>query len=217
LIGAAGSNSPSCPQTFQPQTDPPAVRFDQYVAERGIVVTPTDEFDGYSVTVGLPPDWALFDRGFLGELAGKRVWGWPADPCAERFGANAVLSVSRVRASLDPTEVFTMLSEWQTHMVEGTRERSRAVGPATDGPGVVGMLFMEIATDEYGVVGSASRTRIVLAGSDTLIAQLTVTALIASPVDFADMGLTVSASNAPGPVPTSYRGPAAAATTEERL
>lgn len=101
-------------------------------------------------------------------------------------------------------------------MVEGTRECSRAVGPAIDGPGVVGMLFMEIASDAYGVVGSASRTRIVPAGPDTLIAQLTITALIESPVDFADTGLTVAPGDAAGPAaPIGYHGPAPAPTPEE--
>lgn len=196
--------------------DPPTVRFDEYVAERRIVVTPTDEFDGYSVTVGLPPDWELFDPAVLGELPGKLIWGWPADPFIDRFGANAVLSMSRVRASLDPIEVFAMLCEWQTHMVEGTRERARTVATATDGPGVVGLLVIEVATETYGRVGSASRTRIIPAGPETLIAQLTITALIESPVDFADTGLTVAQVELTGPAaPIAYRGPATAAAAEE--
>jgi hypothetical protein len=161
----------------------------------------------------------LFDPDFLGEflgeLPGKRMWGWTADPFIKRFGANAVLSMSRVGASLDPTEVFGMLCEWQINMVEGTRERGRAVAAATDGPGIVGQLFLEIPTEDYGLIGSASRTRIIPAGPETLIAQLTVTALVDSPVDFADTGLTVAPGDATGPVPVGYHGPPPSAPTEE--
>jgi hypothetical protein len=169
----------------------PAVRFGEYVAECGIVVSPADEFDGYAVTVALPPDWALFDPESLGELPGKQIWGWPADPFIERFGANAVLSLSRIGATPDPAELFAMLCESQMHIVEGTRERGRSLTAATEGPGVVGLQFLDFTTEQFGRIGSASRTRIIPAGSQTLVAQLTVTALVDSQVDFAEMSLTV--------------------------
>ena len=210
--GPATASPPSATPTMSP-----AVRFEEYVAARGIPVTPADEFDGYSVTVALPPDWALFDPQFLGELPGKRFWGWPADPFIERFGANAVLSLSRIGAAPDPAELFAMLCESQMHIIEGTRERARTLAAAPEGPGVVGLLFLEIPTEEFGRIGSASRTRIVPAGSQTLIAQLTVTALVESPVDFADTGLTVAPGDAAGPAPIGYHGAGPAATTEEGL
>ncbi len=215
MLGDPGPATASPPPATPAVT--PAVRFEDYVAERGIPVAPADEFDGYSVTVALPPDWSLFDPQSLGELPGKRVWGWPADPFIERFGANAVLSLSRVGAAPDPAELFAMLCESQMHMIEGTRERARSVTAATEGPGVVGLQFLEFSTEEFGRIGSASRTRIVPAGSQTLIAQLTVTALVESPVDFADTGLTVAPGDAAGPAPIGYHGTGPVATTEEGL
>ena len=86
---------------------------------------------------------------------------------------------------------------------------------ATEGPGVVGLQFLEFTTEEFGRIGSASRTRIIPAGSQTLVAQLTVTALVDSPVDFADVGLTVAPGEAAGPAPIGYHGGAPAATTQE--
>jgi hypothetical protein len=198
-----------------PQTAPPAVRFDDYVAVHGIVVTPCDDFDGYAVTVGLPPDWAVLDTDIVGELPGKQIWAWPNDPLIERFGANAVLSLSRVTASLDPAEVFAMLCESQKQIVAGTRERSRALRAATDGPGVDGLQLLEISTEDYGRVASASRTRIVPAAAETLIAQLTITALVDSPVDFADTGLSVAPGAAGGPAPLGYHGAGPAPTAHE--
>lgn len=198
-------------------TGPAAMRFEQYVAVNGIAVTPADKFEGYAMTVVLPPDWALFDPEKLGELPGKRVWGWPADPFIERFGANAVLSLSRIGAAPDPAELFAMLCESQIHLIEGTQERARSLTAATEGPGIVGLQFLEMLTEEFGRIGSASRTRIAPAGSQTLIAQLTVTALVDSPVDFADMGLTmapVDTAEAAGPAaPIGYHSTPPAATT----
>ena len=189
MLGDPEPGTPSSPSA--PPTVSPAVRFGEYVAECGIVVSPADEFDGYAVTVALPPDWALFDPESLGELPGKQIWGWPADPFIERFGANAVLSLSRIGATPDPAELFAMLCESQMHIVEGTRERGRSLTAATEGPGVVGLQFLDFTTEQFGRIGSASRTRIIPAGSQTLVAQLTVTALVDSQVDFAEMSLTV--------------------------
>lgn len=161
------------------------MRFDEFVADNGIAVVQADQFDGFAVSVILPPDWAPLDIEPYNSVPGTQAWAWPADPCIERhhFGANAVLSMSRVEASLDPAEAFAMLCEWQVHMVGDTHERHRALEPATEGPGVVGTLMMEITTSKYGPVASVSRTRIIPAGEQTLIAQLTITALLESPID----------------------------------
>jgi hypothetical protein len=88
------------------------------------------------------------------------------------------------------------------------------VTAATEGPGVVGLQFLEFTTEEFGRIGSASRTRIIPAGSQTLVAQLTVTALVDSPVDFADMGLTVAPRDTAGPGKIGYHGAPSAATQE---
>lgn len=194
--------------TVQEQQGTPAVRFDEFVADNGIAAAPADQFDGFAVSVILPPDWALLDVEPYNTVPGTRAWAWPADPCIERhhFGANAVLSMSVVEASLDPAEVFAMLCEWQLHMVGDTHERRRALEPATEGPGVVGTLMMEITTSEYGPVASVSRTRIIPAGEQTLIAQLTITALLDSPIDKAHIALIVAPGDAAGPAPVGYGG-----------
>lgn len=192
-----------------------AVRFDEFVADNGIAVVQTDQFDGFAVSVILPPDWEPLDTEPYDTMPGTQAWFWPADPCTERhhFGANAVLSTSRVEASLDPAEVFAMLCEWQVHMVGDTHERHRALEPATEGPGVVGTLMMEITTSGYGPIASVSRTRIIPAGEQTLIAQLTITALLDSPIDKAHIALTVAPSDAAGPAPVGDNGGEALATT----
>jgi hypothetical protein len=194
-----------------------AVRFDEFVADTGIVVTPAEEFDGFAVSVILPPDWEPLDSEQFTGMPGTRAWAWPADPGIERvrFAANAVLSMSRVEAALDPAEVFSMLCEWQVHMVQGTRERNRALELASEGPGVVGTLMMEITTDDYGPIASVSRTRIVPAGPQILIAQLTITALLDSPIDKANIGLTVAPGDATGPASVGYHGDAPTTSAEE--
>lgn len=193
------------------------VRFDQFVADNGIAVLPADQFDGFAVSVVLPPDWPPLDIEPYNSVPGTRAWAWPADPCIERhhFGANAVLSMSVVEAPLDPAEVFAMLCEWQVHMVGDTHERHRALEPTTEGPGVVGTLMMEITTSEYGPVASVSRTRIIPAGEQTLIAQLTITALLDSPIDKAHIALTVAPGDAAGPAPVGYHGKAPGGSPEE--
>ena len=166
------------------------LRFDEFVARHRIVVTPVPQFQGFAVSVVLPPDWEPFDAAHLPPMPGNRVWTWPADPLIAQFGANAVLSMSQAESPVDPSAVFDMLCEWQLHMVEGSRERHRSIAPAVDGSGVIGNLTMEIPS-EYGLIGSESITRIVATATQTLIAQLTISALIESPVDAAHIRLIV--------------------------
>jgi hypothetical protein len=186
---------------MQHQEETPAVRFDDFVALHGIGVSSADEFDGYAVAVVLPPDWEEFDA-----VPGSKVWSWRADPFIAKFGANAVLTMSRVAAPLDSAEVFDMLCEWQLHMVPGVRLRHRGQQPAVEGPGIVGSLLMDIDTTEYGLIDSASRTRIITTEEETLIAQLTITALNDSPVDRAHIRLAVALADAAGPAPVGYGG-----------
>ena len=194
-----------------------AVRFDEFVADNGIVVTLTDHFGEFAVSVVLPPDWEPLDTEPYDTMPGTQAWFWPADPCIERhhFGANAVLSMSRVGAALDPAEVFTMLCEWQLHMAGDTQEQHRVLEPATEGPGVIGTLMVEITTSEYGPIASVSRTRIIPAGPQTLIAQLTITALLDSPIDKAHIALTVAPGDAAGPAPVGYHGEAPGGSSED--
>jgi hypothetical protein len=100
-------------------------------------------------------------------------------------------------AVLDAGEVFTMLVEQQLQSMPSCHELHRELATATDGPGVVGELAMHIAHDP-GTIDSRSRSRIITTERETLIAQLTVTALLESPVDRAKVWLTVRTGAAPG-------------------
>jgi len=96
----------------------------------------------------------------------------------------------RLERSLDADSVFTMLSEEQLHSAPGSREIHREVAPAIEGPGIAGVLSMQIA-HELGTIDSMSRCRIVTTKDETLIAQLTETALRDSPVRGSDLRLTL--------------------------
>ncbi|OPX07853.1 hypothetical protein B1790_21930 [Mycobacterium sp. AT1] len=101
-----------------------------------------------------------------------------------------MLTMHRVEAVLDAGEVFGMLVDQQVQGVPGCREVQRGLVAATEGPGVIGSLDMEIV-HERGVIDGSSRSRIVTAGEETLIAQLTVTALRRSPMERDGVWLTV--------------------------
>ncbi|MDR3664358.1 MAG: hypothetical protein P4L86_28910 [Mycobacterium sp.] len=109
-----------------------------------------------------------------------------------------------VEAALDAGDVFTMLAEQQLQSALGARERSRALIAATEGPGVVGVLAMQIA-DELGVIESSSRARIITTEQETMIAQVTVTALKNSPVNRAGVWLTVRPGTASDSVSSGPR------------
>jgi hypothetical protein len=161
------------------------VRFEEFVARNGIAVAPVDRFDGFSVDVGIPPDWEPFDSA-----VGIGVWVGHSDPRLDRFCANAVLTLHHVEASLDVGEVFAMLSEQQLQSVPGAHELRRELVAAAEGPGFAGELAMRIA-HELGTLDSMSRSRIIATEQETLIAQLTVTALTDSPATVANIWLSV--------------------------
>lgn len=171
------------------------MRFDEFVREAGLSVSPVDRFAGFVVEVGVPRGWEPLDSA-----AGIRVWAWRNDPCIDVFCANAVLTMHRVKAALNLAEVFAMLADQQLQSAPECRELRRELAAATEGPGIVGTLAMQIV-QELGVIDSASQTRLIAAARETLIAQLTVTALHDSAVDQAHIWLTAR----PGPVGTPWR------------
>lgn len=177
------------------------MRIDEFLEQRGLAVTPVDRFAGFVVEVGVPPRWEPFDSA-----AGARVWVWRDDPRIDVFCANAVLTMHRVEAPLAPDEVFVMLCEQQLQTAPRCRELHREFTAAAEGVGMVGALAMQIA-HELGTVDSESQSRIIMAEKETLIAQLTVTALHDSPVDRAYIWLTAR----PGPVanlaPVDHQAP----------
>jgi len=175
------------------------MRFDEFVEAHAVVVSPVDEFAGFVVEVGIPADWTPFDSA-----PGMRVWIWRTDPHIHEFCANAVLTLHRVEAVLDPGEVFAMLVAQQLQSVPGSHELHRELASATDGVGMVGALAMHI-TRELGTIDSESRSRIITAEQETLIAQMTVTALDDSPVNRADVWLTVRRGASAGPVSAGHR------------
>jgi hypothetical protein len=162
------------------------MRFDEYVQESGVAVLPVDRYVGLFVEVGVPASWEPFNSG-----PGVRVWVCRSDPRISEFCANAVLTMHRVEAALDASEVFGMLAEQQVRSVPGCREVHREIAAATEGLGVAGMLALQIA-DGLGVIDSSCQTRIISTEGSTLIAQLTVTALHDSPVDRTNIWLKIS-------------------------
>ncbi|MBB5161892.1 hypothetical protein [Mycobacterium sp. AZCC_0083] len=175
------------------------MRFDEFVVGHGVAVSAVDEFAGFLVEVGIPADWDSFDS-----TTGMRVWIWRGDPGIREFCANAVLTMHSVEAVLDADEVFAMLVDQQVQSVPGSHELHRELAAATEGAGGVGTLAMQI-THDLGTIDSVSRSRIITTEQETLIAQLTVTALHGSPVDRADVWLTVRTGASTGPVSASHR------------
>jgi hypothetical protein len=170
------------------------------VEEHGLAVSPVDRFAGFFVEVGVPPGWEPFDSAI-----GVRVWACRDDPFIDEFCANAVLTMHRVEAPLDPADVFTMLAEQQLQSAPRCRELRRELGPAGESVGVQGLLTMQI-THERRAIDSASQSRIIPAGQETMIAQLTVTALRDSPVDRAHIWLTVRPGATAVPASAGQRG-----------
>jgi hypothetical protein len=164
------------------------LRFDHYLQESGVVARPVDVFPGLVVDVGARPGWEAWNSS-----VGVRVWICRTDPFIDEFCANAVLTMHRVAAVLNPAEVFGMLVDQQVLGVPGCRAVQQGQLAATEGPGVVGSLAMEI-TRERGTIDGLSTTRIVTTEQETLIAQLTVMALRDSPVDRDGVWLTVRAA-----------------------
>lgn len=161
------------------------MRFDDFVSEHAVTVAAVDQFSGYVVRVGLPASWVPFDAA-----VGLRVWVCRSGPRIDEFCSNAVLTMHSVDAALDAREVFGMLIEQQLHFAPNGRERLRELAPASEGAGMVGMVAMHIPF-ERGTVASESRSRIIVTEEQTLVAQLTVTALQDSPLDRASVWMTV--------------------------
>ena len=204
-----------------------AVRFDEYLRAHAVTATAADRFDAFDVDVVGPPDWEPVDY-----QPGMRIWVWRKDPNIERFAANAVLTLHRVEATLDPEQAFAMLCEQQLHSVADCQERYRILEPAADNIGVQGLLTSRIGYD-LGTLDSVTQTRIVIADAATLIAQLTITALDDSPVDWEHIRLSVLPANTPtapadpavtyhgdsptGPAVATPSGPASTPATDESI
>lgn len=176
------------------------MRFDEFTEEHGLAVSPVDRFVGFVVEVGVPPGWEPFESA-----EGVRVWVCRADPCIDVFCANAVLTMHRVEASLDPPEVFAMLSDQQLQSAPKCRELHREFTAAREGPGSAGTLAIQIA-HELGTIDSTSQSRIITAERETLIAQLTVTALHDSPMDGSGVWLTTRSGPVTNPTSAGYHG-----------
>lgn len=101
-----------------------------------------------------------------------------------------------------------MLVEQQLQSTPECHEERRELGPASESIGIQGLLAMQI-THELGTIDSVSRSRIISAEQETLIAQLTVTALHDSPVERENVWLSVQMGAAPA-------GPAPVTTTRDR-
>jgi hypothetical protein len=185
------------------------MRFDEFVVKRGLSLSPVNRFAGFIVEVGVPPGWEPFDSA-----VGVRVWACRDDPRIDVFCANAVLTMHRVEAPLGPADVFTMLTDQQLQSTPRCRELRRELGPAGESAGAQGSLAMRIA-HELGAIDSASQTRIITAGQETLIAQLTVTARHDSPANRAHIRLTVRPGAAAAPAPANHRRAPAITTKEE--
>jgi hypothetical protein len=186
------------------------MRFDEFVEKHAVPVSPVDRFAGLVVEIGVPPGWEPFDSA-----PGVHVWFCRDDPRIDDFCANAVLTMHRIDAVLDALEVFTMLVEQQLQSTPSCHEIQREFAAATDGPGAVGELAMHIAHDR-GTIDSRSRSRIITTERETLIAQLTVTALDDSPVDRANVWLTVRTGVALGSVTIGHRRGVPVTTTRDQ-
>lgn len=176
------------------------MRFDEFVLERNIGITPVDRFEGLVVEVGVPPGWELFDSS-----PGMQVWVWRDDPGIAEFGSNAVLTMNIVEEPLDTVEVFAMLCEQQVQMVPGAVELSRDVAVASEGPGIAGSLAMNIESP-FGAIGSMSLSRIITRERRTLIGQLTITALRDSPVKWETIWMYVKPAPGSSPISDGLRG-----------
>ena len=174
---------------------------DDYLAARGASASPVDRFDGFAVEVGIPPDWEP-----VHSAPGLRVWvATGADDGAE-FRSNAVLTIHRIDAALAPGEVFAALSDQQLQSVPESRELVREFVSATNEPGFIGLLVLQIP-DAVGSIDSVSRSRVITTDRQTLIAQLTLTALSASPLAGAAAWLAVRpAGPSAGGLPAPGRG-----------
>ena len=176
------------------------MRFDEFVHQSGIPFAPVKQFDGYLVDVAVPADWVP-----VHSPPGPMAWVWRDDPCKERFCANAVLTMARVEAALDPSEVFTMICEWQVEMLPGIHEMHRDTAVEHEGSGLMGTLDLLINTD-IGVLESVVMARVIATGEQMLIAQLTFTALPESSVRRSQLGFGVFPATPAAPASRPFPG-----------
>ena len=194
------------------------MRFDDYLQRHAISADHVDRFDGFEVKVEGPQDWQAVES-----RPGLRIWAWRDDPYLRQFCANAVLTMHRVPVSLDPAEVFSMLSDEQVQLVPRCHERHREVRDADDGIGIQGRLSTQFDS-EFGAIDSVSHCRIIAGDQQTLIAQVTFTGLHDSPVDWGHVRLSVvpdTSWHSEGAPPIAemgagHGGPTSAATSGDR-
>lgn len=129
------------------------MRLNEFLTNGGVIACPVDEFAGHMVHVGLPGDWEPFESA-----TGMRLWVCRSDLRSSMFCSNAVLTMHRIEAPLLVYEVFGMLAEQQLQSVSGGREVRRESFDATEGPGMTGLLVMQI-DHELGSISSVSQTR----------------------------------------------------------
>lgn len=163
-----------------------------------VSVIPVDRFPGFTVRVGVPAGWQLLDPA-----PGIRIWVDVNDPDIERFCPNAVLTMHRVEALLDASEVFAMLVNQQLQSMPAYRETHCEIETTMNGAGVAGALGLELA-DELGYIDSLCRSQIVTTTEATLVAQFTVTAMREAPANFEAFWLSMGVvQRGVGGAPTS--------------
>ncbi|BDB40900.1 MULTISPECIES: hypothetical protein [Mycobacterium] len=171
------------------------MKFDEYVKRSGIALTGVGQFPGFVVEIGMPAGWEP-ERS----APGLRLWCHADEKAGGSFCANAVLTTHIAAADLDEEEVFAMLADEQMQSVPGCEEQHRDVASADDGIGIHGLLALQIPAHEFGAIESVSRSRIIKYGPETMIAQLTVTALLTSAVNHDAFWMTVRPGAAPAGV-----------------
>lgn len=92
-----------------------------------------------------------------------------------------------------------MLCDEQVQIVSGCHERYRSWHPSEDGIGITGTLSSQFDS-ELGTISSVTHSRILTHAEQTLLAQLTLTALVSSPVNWTNIRMTfIPTDSAPHP------------------
>lgn len=162
------------------------MRFSEYATRSGIAVVRVDRYSGFVVEVGMPAGWEL-----VRSVPGMRLWCRSDEKSKGAFCSNAVLTMHSVAAALDEHDVFAMLADEQLQSAPGCQEARREATSADDGIGVYGLFALQIPAHEFGAIESVSRSRVIKYGPETMVAQLTVTALLTSAVNHSAFRLVV--------------------------
>ena len=176
------------------------MRIEQFLQTTGTATRQVDRFDNFMVKVGLPPMWQPMESPFATPL-----WIWVSDPCIKEFGANAVLTMYVLDSPITGREIFPMLCEQQLQTFPQSRESKRELQDATEGPGLTGILVTQMDAD-VGAIDTVAWSRMITTDRETMIAQLTVTALHNSPVDWPEIWLSVETATTTGSVSVSRSG-----------